>query len=373
MTERGRAHFCAAALAIFILALSASAALGATARTAKTYLTTHAAIGLTIDSDDRLLYGEKIRGEIVRVEAGKKHVLTRLAVASNIEPGLVGIATNKKGFVWASYTTSQAGCPDPTNGTSTIYVNAICVWRFKPSGDGLKADKLIFSTGHPTAWRTHFGGGLDFGPDGALYLGVGDLGDNNDPTLGPARAQDVTVPYGKILRMNPNLTNRGVAGNPKTCGNADNTARRTVKDDRIFACGLRNPYSFDWDLHGRMWVADVGDKCDEINLVKPGVNYGWQPPRTDCAGAGAGGPVLKLQRAATPSGVAVPKSAAAGTARGDLFFGIFRDNLVKRYNIRSKKLSTVPGVKGRAGWSLLAADQYLYMSNGEEISRLKLR
>lgn len=373
MTERGRAHLCAAALTILILSLPASSAAGATAHVAKKYVSTSAAAGLTSDNHGRLLYGEKIRGEIVRVSGGKKRVLTRLAVAASIEPGLVGLATNKKGYVWASYTTSEAGCPDPTKGTSTFYVNAICVWRFKPSGGKLKSDKLIFSTGHPTGWRTHFGGGMNFGPDRALYLGIGDLGDNNDPTLGPARAQNVTVPYGKILRINPNATNKGAEGNPKTCGNADNTAPRTIRDDRIFACGLRNPYSFDWDLVGRLWVADVGDKCDEIDLVKPGVNYGWQPPRTDCAGAGAGTPILKLKKSATPSGVAVPKSSAAGSARGDLFFGIFRDNLVKRYNIRSKKLSTVPGVSGRAGWSLLAVDQHLYMSNGAAISRLKLR
>lgn len=340
---------------------------------AKKIVSTHAATAVTIDSRGRILYGEKIRGEIVRFSRGRKQVLARLAVASNIEPGLVGIETNKKGYVWASYTTSEAGCPDPTKGTSTFYVNAICVWRFKPSGNKLKPDKLILSTDHPTGWRTHFGGGLNFGPDGALYVGLGDLGDNDSPSIGPNRSQDLTVPFGKILRINPNRTNKPAAGNPRTCGDAANGRQRKIVDDRVYACGFRNPYSFDWDLAGRMWVADVGDKCDEINLVKPGVNFGWQPPRTDCAGAGAGSPVLRLNQSATPSGVAIPKSSAAGSARGDVFFGIFRDNLVKRYNIRSKKLSTLPGANGRAGWSLVAADQYLYMSNGETISRLTLR
>ncbi|MBJ7355055.1 MAG: PQQ-dependent sugar dehydrogenase [Thermoleophilaceae bacterium] len=368
MTSRGCARLCATALILFTLLLPASAE----ARAQK-LLSTSAAVGLTIDSRGRLLYGEKTRGEIVRVEGGKKHVLARLAVSSNIEPGLLGIATNKKGYVWASYTTSQAGCPDPTRGSSSILVNAICVWRFKPSGSRLKPDKLIVSTGHPTGWRTHFGGGLHLGPDGALYLGVGDLGDNDSPSIGPNRSQDLTEPFGKILRIDPNRTNRAAAGNPTTCGDAANGRQRRIVDRRIYACGFRNPYSFDWDLAGRLWVADVGDKCDEINVVKPGVNFGWQPPRTDCAGTGAGSPILRLDQSATPSGVAIPKSPAAGASRGDVFFGIFRDSLIKRYDIRAKKLSTLPGANGRAGWSLVAADQYLYMSNGEMISRLTLR
>lgn len=336
-------------------------------------MSTNAAVGLTLDKDGNLLFGEKVRGQIVRIAGGRKHVLATLAVASNIEPGLLGIATNKKGYVWASYTTSQAGCPDPTKGTSTFLINDICVWRFKPDGAKLKADKLIVSTGHPSGWRTHFGGGLHFGPDHALYLGLGDLGDNDSVLIGPNRSQDLTAPFGKILRVNPNRTNEPARGNPKTCGSADNSKQRRITDRRIFACGFRNPYSFDWDLAGRLWVADVGDKCDEINRVAPGVNFGWQPPRTDCAGAGSGSPVLRLERSATPSGVAIPKSAAAGSSRGDIFFGLFRDSLIKRYDIRKKKLSTLSGATGRAGWSLLAAEQYLYMSNGKTISRLKLR
>lgn len=335
---------------------------------------TNAAVGLSIDARGRLLYGEHASGEVIRLSGGKKKVLTRLSVASNIEPGLLGLATNDTGRVWVSYTTSQGDCPDPTMSKSDpILINALCIWRFKPVGKKLKADKLIYSSVHPAnAWRTHFGG-LGFGPDGALYFGVGDLGNNDSPSIGPNRSQDLSAPFGKILRLNPGATNRAAAGNPRTCGDAENSARRKILDRRIYACGFRNPYSFDWDLAGRLWVADVGDKCDEINRVKPGVNYGWQPPRTDCAGAGAGKPILKLRNRATPSGLAIPKSRSAGNARGDVFFGVFRDSLIRRYGIREKKLSTVSGTSGQAGWSLLASGQYLYMSNGDEISRLNLR
>ncbi|MBJ7458184.1 MAG: PQQ-dependent sugar dehydrogenase [Thermoleophilaceae bacterium] len=370
MTERRHALICATALASLVCLLLAPVA-GASA---KRIASTSAAVGLSTDDRGRLIYGEHVRGEIVRVVGDKRRVLTRLSVASNIEPGLLGLAADDTGNVWASYTTSQSGCPDPTRAASDpVFVNAICVWRFRPAGALLRPDKLIFSSGHPSAWRTHFGGGMRFGPDGALYLGVGDLGDNDSPSLGPDRSQDLGNSFGKILRLNPNATNRGATGNPKTCGNADNSALREITDDRIYACGFRNPYSFDFDLLGRMWVADVGDECDELNLVRPGVNFGWQAPRTDCAGSRAGRPHLKLRNSATPSGVAVPKSKAAGSARGDVFFGLFRDRVIKRYDFRNKELRTVPGTRGRAGWSLLATGHYLYMSDGDEIARLKLR
>lgn len=341
----------------------------------KRLATTNAAVGLSIDSRGRLLYGEHASGEVVRLSGGKKQVLARLSVASNIEPGLLGLATNDTGRVWVSYTTSQPGCPDPTKLKSDpVLISALCVWRFKLVGSKLRADKLIYSSAHPIdAWRGHFGGGLGFGPDGALYFGVGDLGNNDHPSIAPDRSQNLSIPFGKILRLNPGATNEAAAGNPKTCGDAENSVQRKVIDRRIYACGFRNPYSFDWDLSGRLWVADVGDKCDEINRVKPGVNYGWQEPRTDCAGAGAGKPVLKLKNRATPSGLAIPKSRSAGSARGDVFFGVFRDSLIRRYSIREEKLSTVSGTGGQAGWSLLASGQYLYMSNGDEISRLNLR
>ena len=107
MTSRGRARLCAATLTILTLSLTAATAAGASVRK---YMSTSEAVGLTMDSHGHLLYGEKGRGEIVRIVGGKKRVLAKLAVAAKIEPGLVGITTNKKGYVWASYTTSEAGC-----------------------------------------------------------------------------------------------------------------------------------------------------------------------------------------------------------------------------------------------------------------------
>jgi glucose/arabinose dehydrogenase len=380
--ERGRAALGATLIVLAAVSLwacssgsakNSSAAPVATAAKASNYVNgLSAALGLTFDTKGRLLFAEKDKGQIIRVANGKKTVLAKLAVAGGGEPGLLGLTTDKQGHAYAYYTTSASGCPDPTTGSSGDQVNAHCVWRFAPSGSKLKADKLIFSTNHPSTADNHVGGGLHIGPDGALYLGLGDLGENGDPTKGPSRAQSLSVPFGKILRLDPNATNKGAAGNPTTCGNADNSSQRKIEDDRIWACGLRNPFSFDWDRSKRLWVAEVGDGCDEIDQVKAGVNYGWQPGRTDCAGSGAGRPVLKLQGAQTPSGVAIPKSKQAGSWRNDVFYGVFADTSLKRYDISTKKLSTIAAGKNRTGWALASDDRYLYMSNGTKISRIKL-
>jgi glucose/arabinose dehydrogenase len=346
-------------------------AVAARAVTARTYVkNTDNALALTIDNHGRLLYAEKNSGRIIRVSGGRRTTLVRLRVAGGGEPGLLGLASNSRGYVWAYYTSSSRSCPKPTSGSSSGEVAAHCVWRLKPSHGRLKADKLIFSAGHPSSAENHVGGALHFGPDRALYLGLGDLGENDDPERGPARAQDLSIPFGKILRLDPAATNKGAAGNPTTCGNATNSAKRTIVDRRIWACGLRNPYSFDWDSSGRLWVAEVGDGCDELNVVRSGVNYGWQPPRTDCAGSGSGRPVLKLS--GTPSGVAVPKSRRAGSWRNKVFFGIFADSTLRRYDPASRRQKEISAARGRTGWSLVAGSRYLYMSNGSKISRIKL-
>ncbi len=328
------------------------------------------AIGLTLDSRGRLIYAEKDSGRIVRVARGRKTTLARIRVAGGGEAGLLGLAAGSGGKLWAYYTGSRAQCGSPTSGASSGGIRAHCVWRLRPSGGKLKADKLIFSAAHPSSAENHVGGALHFGPDGALYLGIGDLGENGDDTKGPGRAQDLSVPFGKILRLDPNRRNTGAKGNPTSCGNAANSAQRRISDRRIWACGLRNPFSFDWDTRGRLWVADVGDACDEINIVRAGVNYGWQPPRTDCAGSGAGRPVVKTS--GTPSGVAVPKSPAAGSWRGYVFWGVYADSTLVRMNATSRRRARVGAGRNRTGWALMAGPRHLWMSDGQKISRIKL-
>ena len=106
-------------------------------------------------------------------------------------------------------------------------------------------------------YPNHNGGQLSFGPDGLLYLGMGDGGSAFDPE---DRAQDLDTQFGKLLRLD--------AENPDA-------------DWDVAAYGLRNPWRFSWDREtGSLWIGDVGqDEREEIDAVPdlpdPPLNFGW--------------------------------------------------------------------------------------------------
>src|SRR5688572_122376 len=132
----------------------------------------------------------------------------------------------------------------------------------------------------------HNGGTIAFGPDGYMYLALGDGGNAND--VGPSHiepggnAQNMTTPLGKMIRidpLNPTLT----AGSPNPMsGNgqyripADNPFTTSAVPE-MWALGLRNPYRFAFDrANGQLILADVGqNNIEEINRIERGGNYGW--------------------------------------------------------------------------------------------------
>lgn len=333
------------------------------------------AVAMTFDTRGRLLYNEKDSGRIVRFANGRKTVLATLGVAGaggGSEAGLLGLTVDKRGEVYAYYTSTSPSCPDPTTVVSGGGIQGHCVWAFKPTSSGLlRPDHLVFSADHPSTTENHVGGGLHIGPDGALYLSIGDLGENDThPNNGPTRAQDLSLPFGKMLRLEPAATNQAAAGNPGHCGNADNSVARNTADTRIFACGLRNSFAFAFDMRGRIWASEAGDDCDEINLIKAGVNYGWQPPRTQCAGSGAGAPVLKIT--GTPSGLTVPTSKAAGSWRNDVLYCLYEGGALMRYDQRTRKVSPVSKAAGKCEYNLAARGRYVYMSSTDTIYRIRI-
>ena len=123
-------------------------------------------------------------------------------------------------------------------------------------------------------WDNHNGGDLSFGPDGYLYIAVGDGGWGGDPL---DSGQDVTTLLGAMLRIDvdnaaPPLAYGIPPDNPFAVGGPAGAKRE------IWAWGLRNPWKFSFDrLTGRLFAGDVGQgEIEEIDILEGGRNYGWR-------------------------------------------------------------------------------------------------
>lgn len=147
--------------------------------------------------------------------------------------------------------------------------------RFKVSDDPDVADstseQFVLAVAQP--FDNHNGGRLQFGPDGMLYLGLGDGGAANDPDQ---RAQDGSTLLGKLIRIDVNpvhVTYAIPSDNPFV----NNSSIR----DEIWALGLRNPWKISFDvMTGDLFIADVGqNQREEVNFQPAsstgGENYGW--------------------------------------------------------------------------------------------------
>ena len=131
-------------------------------------------------------------------------------------------------------------------------------------------ERVILEIPQPT--DLHNGGQLAFGPDGYLYMS---LGDGSAPEESHDHAQDRTTLLGSILRIDIDVerkSNYGIPSDNPFVGNDQNWR------EEIWAYGFRNPWRFSFDPDsGLIFVGDVGDrKREEINLVERGGNYGWR-------------------------------------------------------------------------------------------------
>lgn len=136
-------------------------------------------------------------------------------------------------------------------------------------------DVMVFD--QPEA--NHNGGDLAFGPEGFLYIAVGDGGGRDDDGHGEAglgNGRDTSTPLGSILRIDPNGndSNNGRYGIPSSNPFVDFGDELL---DEIYAYGFRNPYRFSFDVQtGDFYAADVGqNQLEEVDLVVSGGNYGW--------------------------------------------------------------------------------------------------
>jgi glucose/arabinose dehydrogenase len=175
------------------------------------------------------------------------------AVDSAGERGLIGVALHPSfatnGFVYVYSTRASGG------------VSHNRISRLTATGDIGGSELPLVDLPNLSSATNHNGGGMHFGADGKLYVGVGENANG-------ANAQDLTTPLGKLLRFNDDGTIP--ADNPFF-------ATQTGLAKAIWAYGLRNPYTFAVQPGtGRIHINDVGQNAwEEIDLGVAGANYGW--------------------------------------------------------------------------------------------------
>jgi glucose/arabinose dehydrogenase len=184
------------------------------------------------------------------------------------ERGLIGLVfhpdyeTNGRFFVYYSA---------PKSGTGIDHEGTIAEYHVSADADiaNSSSERIIFRIDEPEA--NHNGGQLAFGPDGYLYIGLGDGGGAGDQHGTIGNAQNISVPLGKILRIDVN------SGTPYAIP-ADNPFVGIAGLDEIYAYGFRNPYKFSFDpATGKLFAGDVGqDIWEEVDIVENGGNYGWR-------------------------------------------------------------------------------------------------
>ena len=214
-------------------------------------------IAFTFEPGGRIWYVEKTTGDVRVADPGSGTdalFVTVPGVNGEGERGMLGIALHPdypdRPFVYV-YVTRTA------NGALRNQV-----LRYEDDGGDATNRRTIFSSPASDS-PYHNGGHIAFGPDGKLYVIVGD-------GHSPALAQDRGDDRGKILRLDPD------GGIPAT----------NPFDSRVWATGIRNSFGFGFDPQtGRLWETENGPECnDEVNLIRRGGNYGWGPSET-CSGS----------------------------------------------------------------------------------------
>ena len=211
-------------------------------------------------------------------------------VAVGDERGLLGMtfhpqfASNGKFYV--DYTRAS-------DGTTVIAEYRTTTGTGSSNQGDIATERVLLTI--PQPFTNHNGGMVEFGPDGYLYIGMGDGGSGNDPGN---RAQNPAQLLGKILRIDPNVPNGSTvqyqipATNPFTgagtarCDTGSATNGTTCQE--IWTIGMRNPWRYSFDrANGQLWIADVGqDAIEEVDVAtNGGGNYGWRVYEgTQCTG-----------------------------------------------------------------------------------------
>ena len=308
------------------------------------------------------------------------------------ERGLLGLAfhpqykTNGKLYVF--YTAPpRPGTPAPgaagATWNNTTVISEFTVSASDANSVNMSSEKILIQSDHP--YLNHNGGTLAFGPDGFLYISIGDGGNADDVGNGHVsdwyganaggNGQDIYMNLmGNILRIDVN------GGSPYNIP-ADNPFVGTKALPEIYAYGFRNPFRFSFDMGGshQLLVGDEGQSLyEEVDDVVKGGNYGWNVkegthcfstdndttlrascPSTDSAGKPLLDPVIELVNAANPKGGGVGIAIIGGMVyRGSVLPGLQGKYIFGMLSQSGKAdgqvYSSTPAGSGMWSWSALS-------------------
>jgi glucose/arabinose dehydrogenase len=223
-----------------------------------------APLAMAVRQGDEALYIAEKGGQVVALRGGSVDQtpvldVTRL-VSTGSEQGLLGLAFSRDGgFLYVNYTDA--------NGDTNVVEYRMDGDRADPAS----ARRVLFVD---QPFSNHNGGNLVFGPDGYLYIGMGDGGSQGDPH---GNGQNLGVLLAKMLRIDP----RPAGGKPYGIPPDNPFVGRAGARPEIWAYGLRNPWRYEFDREtGDLWIGDVGGSQREEIDVQPtasngGENYGW--------------------------------------------------------------------------------------------------
>lgn len=184
---------------------------------------------------------------------------------SGNEEGLLGFAFHpdfkNNGYFYVNYTASS---PNRT------VISRFNVSSANPNQADPSSELVLLELEQP--YSNHNGGQIAFGPDGYLYIAVGDGGNGGDPK---GNGQNRNTMLGTILRIDVNKPNGSKSYSIPSDNPFANSSNGFQKE--IYAYGLRNPWRLSFDSEtGELWVGNVGqNKYEEIDIIKNGGNYGW--------------------------------------------------------------------------------------------------
>lgn len=247
------------------------------------------------------------------------------------ERGLLGLAfhpqykSNGRFFIYYQLA-ARGGGPEPGAPWNNLSrIAEFNVSATDPNVADIASEKVILEWDDPQF--NHNGGTIAFGPDGYLYIAIGDGGGADDTAPGHVddwyaanaggNGQDIDENFfGNILRLDINAVPYGIP--------ADNPFVNKPGQDEVYAYGFRNPYRISFDMGGshQLYAGDAGQALyEEINLVKKGGNYGWNVkegahcfnaanndtllpscPNVDNLGNPLLDPVIEMVNAANPMG-----------------------------------------------------------------------